>query len=866
MPWLTASTVLCPCASQGEDVTGVMVMSKRLFLGVPTVALLCLSLLLATPARTGTGIEPDLLTPEERAWIADHPVLRIAPDPGYEPIEFFSEKGVYSGIAADYLSLIRKRTGLRFQIVRLRNREEIFTALRTRKVDVLGAATKTPQRSHYLLFTRPYLQIPLVMIARSTPHVRLTPDHLAGKKVSVVTGHVAGDYVALGFPRIVPDQVPDVPTGLRNVSFGESDVLLENLLIATVHMEKEGIANLHVSGELGYYYMPAIACRSDWPILNRILEKGLAGISAAEREVIYKKWVPFESQVMLLSKSSRTRVLAVLGVLALIIATIIAWNRSLNRQVGRKTAELKRELAERRRVEEELLRARNELESRVEERTAELARTLDALRESEERYRRIIDTANEGIWVVDGDFRFTFVNGRMAEMLGYTLEEMLGKNFLSFVCDEDRAAQEREEQARRAGRTSRYERRFRRKDGETVWALVSVTPIMDSEENFQGSLAMCVDITRQKQAVEALCLTQFAVDRVNIQAQWMDSGGRLFYVNDAACASLGYSREELLSLSIPDIDPLCTPESFSDQWRELRERGSVLMETFHRAKGGRVYPVEVRSNYLVYEGKEYNCSFVTDISDRRQAEEALREAHDLLEDRVRERTAQLAELTEELSRAEERERRRIATELHDQVGQMLALSKIHLESLDPCLPADTSARLLDDVLDYICKSIEEIRSLTFQLSPPLLYEVGLGAALEGLCEELEDKYLIRTTFRDGTTQDRLTEDLRIALYRMARELMINVVKHAEASRMFVEVKGDPGTIEIVIEDDGIGFDVQKSPCRGTPDRSFGLFNVQQRVSHLGGTLHIRSEMGRGSRITLSVPLVDDTAPSSGRSQ
>jgi len=821
-----------------------------------------LSLFLLFLERGGMTLPTVPLTPEERAWLAEHPVIRIAPDPGYEPIEFFSGKGVYSGIAADYLSLVQKRTGIRFQVVRLRNREEIFTALRNREVDVLGAATKSPQRSRFLLFTSPYLEIPLVLVTRITEG-NMKPDQLKGKRVSVVSQHVSGDYLPLAFPQVAHEMVPDVRTGLRDVSFGKSDVLLESLFIASFLMEKEGITNLHVAGELGFYYMPAIACRGDWPILNSILEKGLASISASEREVIYKKWVPFESQVMLLSKTSRKNVLAFLGLIALVIASVIVWNRSLTRQVDKKTAELKKELAERGMVEQELLRAREELELRVDERTTELAQTLDALRESEERYRRIIDTANEGIWVVDGDFRFTFVNARMADMLGYGVDELLGKSFVSFVYDEDRAAHEREEETRRAGISSRYERRFRRKDGETLWALVSVTPIMDTEKHFLGSLAMCVDITRQKHAAEALCFTQFAVDRMHLQAQWMNSDGELIYVNDAACNALGYSREELLTMSIPDIDPTCYPHFFFEKWRELRENGSNLIETFHRSKDGRIYPVEVQSNHLVFDGKEFNCSFVTDISDRKQAENELRAARDELEARVGERTAQLTELTEELSRAEERERRRIATELHDQVGQMLALSKIHLNSLSQSLAPDTFAQLLGDVRDHISTSINEIRSLTFQLSPPLLYEVGLGAALEGLCEEIEDKYRIRATFRDMDTigdagkPELLPEGTRITLYQMARELMINVVKHARANRMAVAVKIDSGSIEIIIEDDGIGFDAEQAMCHADQNKSFGLFSIQHRITHLGGTLDIQSDIGRGSRATLSVPLRED---------
>jgi PAS domain S-box-containing protein len=706
----------------------------KCFWWIPALAVLFLLFF----ARHGSCRTFDPLTPEERSWLAEHPVIRVAPDPEYQPLEYFTENGVYQGITADYLSLIEKRLGIRFQVVRLRNREEIFHKLRNRQIDVIGAATKTPQRTSYLLFTRPYLEIPLVIITRKKPDRALAPDQLPGKRVSVVTEHVSGEFISLAFPMIVPDMVPDVRTGLRKVSFGSSDVLLENLLIATFLMEKEGITNLRVAGELGYSYRPAIASRSDWPELNRILEKGLAGISANEKEVIYKKWVPFESQVMLVSKRSRRALFAGFGLAILIILGIFGWNRSLTRLVNRKTAELNKELVERKRVEKELLHARDDLEQKVAERTSELAETLYSLRKSEEKYRCLIDTANEGICVLDQDFRFSFVNGSMADMLGYGAEELMGKSYATFLLAEELPEHEKEMEARRRGEPSRYERRFRSNNGGTVWGLISVTPLLDSECQFLGCFAMCVDIT-----------------------------------------------------------------------------------------------------------------------DRKQAEAALQAAHAELESRVRERTLQLTELTEELSRAEERERRRIATELHDQVGQMLALSKINLNSLSPSLPADRFTEMLGEVREHINQSIHEIRSLTFQLSPPLLYEVGLGAALEALCDEFDDKYPIHVYFRDDGKPESLSVETRVALYQMVRELMVNVVKHARAGKLLIEMSAVTGSLEISVEDDGVGFDSSQEMWYTHVKRSFGLFSIQHRINHLGGKFVIQSEIGRGSRAALMIPVPEN---------
>ena len=139
------------------------------------------------------------------------------------------------------------------------------------------------------------------------------------------------------------------------------------------------------------------------------------------------------------------------------------------------------------------------------------------------------------------------------------------------------------------------------------------------------------DITERKKATEVLKLTQFSVDQNADAAFWMGKDARFFYVNEAACVALGYSKDELLQMTVHDIDPLFPRESWEAHWKEIKERKRFSVESVHRAKDGREYPIELMINYLEFDGIEYNCAFARDITDRKQYEENLKHAKEAAE-------------------------------------------------------------------------------------------------------------------------------------------------------------------------------------------------------------------------------------------
>jgi signal transduction histidine kinase/CheY-like chemotaxis protein/ABC-type amino acid transport substrate-binding protein len=293
-----------------------------------------------------------IFTNTEKKWLAAHPEIRLAPDPKFLPIEFINENGQYIGITADFVALIEKKLGISLNIVRLKNWAEVLEKSKAREVDMWGAATPTPQRLEYMLFTEPFIELPAVILVRKNVEKALTLETLKGMNVAVVSGYGIHDHLVNNYPDLKLDVVPDISTGLKKVSFGMVDALIANIAISTYYIEKDGISNLRIAGETGYFYHWGFASRNDWPELNSILQKGIDLIEESERIAIYRKWVGPKILPSLKMKDVLIPVFIIFGVLT--ILGILVSNRLLKKQVQKRTGELQSELSRRIEIEKML--------------------------------------------------------------------------------------------------------------------------------------------------------------------------------------------------------------------------------------------------------------------------------------------------------------------------------------------------------------------------------------------------------------------------------------------------------------------------------------------------------------------------------
>jgi signal transduction histidine kinase len=236
------------------------------------------------------------------------------------------------------VDLIKNKLGINFKIIQFENWEEVLAKTKKRESDMWGAATPTPQRLEYMSFTKPFIELPAVIIVRKQVVSALALNDLKGMKVGVISGYGIHDHIVNNYPDLQLDPVENIKAGLNKVSFGMLDAMVVNIALASVYIEKGGLTNLRVAGESGFTYQWALAVRNDWPTFTRILDKALLQITPEERKAIYRKWVALDHDIWARIKNILIGIGAVLLIVGVI--TILYWNRSLKTQVQKRTEEI----------------------------------------------------------------------------------------------------------------------------------------------------------------------------------------------------------------------------------------------------------------------------------------------------------------------------------------------------------------------------------------------------------------------------------------------------------------------------------------------------------------------------------------------
>ena len=525
------------------------------------------------------------LTAEEQQWLKRHPVIKLAPDPDFKPIEFFDDKGEYRGASADIIRLLEQKLGIAITVVRLQNWDEVMMKFKSREVDLLGAMVRTPNRERFALFTDTLVTVPGGIFARSGSRTNLTLDDLKEKKVAVVSNYAAHDILKNRFPEIRLEVVPDVSTALAKTSLGMVDFYVENMANATFYAQEAGITNLQLAGKTDFDYRWGMGIRKDWPELQGILNKGLAAIDQQERSRALQKWIFVEDMHW---RPTRTFVIGVVAaLLGLLLIFAAYWNYALKKTVRSRTASLQDELRERKKVEQALKALSLQLEDRVRERTADLEREIaerikseQAVIASEQRFRELFENVADPVYIADMTGKIIAANDQACHELCYSPDELLSRN----ISDLDAVDDEEMVSARLRGfspsSSVTFESVHRRKDGTTFPAEVKVRLI--DFDNRPAVIGVARNISERKKAEEErIKLEQQLLHAQKLESLGVLAGGIAHDFNNILTSIIGNNELALMRLS---------PES-------------PALENLQRIEASAVRAADLARQMLAYSGK-----------------------------------------------------------------------------------------------------------------------------------------------------------------------------------------------------------------------------------------------------------------------
>ncbi len=468
----------------------------------------------------------------------------------------------------------------------------------------------------------------------------------------------------------------------------------------------------------------------------------------------------------------------------------------------------------------------------------EVKHAEEALRESESKLKSFIDSATEAFSLWDSDLNLVMNNELSMKLLksGTDKEALIGKNILELAPD-----------VKESGRYDKYLKVI--KTGKPLY-IDDIAPhprfgdkrfLLKAFKVGDGIGMIVSDITKSKRAEEALRIKDNAIATSINGIAITDLNGNVTYGNDALVRMWGHDDiGEVLGRHARTFWQ--DEDKVMEVIEGLRRKGHWIDEFVGKKKDGSLFNVEFVASVVKDEKGNPLCmmgSFI-DITERKQVEEQIQIYQ-----------KQLRTLMSKLSIIEEQERRRISEELHDNISQNLALSKIKLASLRESFP-DISEDL-KDAQELIEQTIKFTRSLTFELSPPVLYELGFISAVEWLAEQTQEKHGIMVEFVSNGIPAELNRETSVLLFKTVRELLLNIVKHAQTRKATISISSDKDNIVMNIEDRGIGFDTEKIKPYSVKNGSFGILSIRERIRYLGGTIEITSKQGQGTRVTIVVP-------------
>jgi PAS domain S-box-containing protein len=763
------------------------------------------------------------------------PVLFLGND-SLPPINFM-QGGKPAGIVVDLARAIAERMPSRVD-VRLTHWAEAQQLVLEDRADALLQINPSPERMRLYDFSDPLLTSEFAIFIPAGRMGIARKDELRGLRVGV---EEKGLPVLLlrQDPAIDVRAVSDIVQGFRMLATGDVDAVVADRWVGGYVLAENRIEGVRAVAEPIERSHSAIAVKRGNTSLLRQINAALADIrSDGTYDRIVESWRPkevvFKTREQLRRQAWLTAAIAAALVAALAIVAALVW-----------------EVRRRRRAE-------------------------SALRASERRLIGVLESMPDAFVSFDADMRYTYLNSNAERLQAERREELIGRDVRAVYQDAESyktiSQYERVIKEQKPVTSTSYHAGFDR------WVEIRAFPTPDGVSVFYK------DVSELVKTVETLRDSEerfrLMGDTIPYGAWMADAEGRNIYISPLFLELVGMTFEQVKEFGWTGKMPPEDVEPTMRRWMECVRTGQDWEgELRFPSPDGRCHTILSRGK-SVPDAQGRIKAWVginLDITERKQtendlrrSEEALRLANEQLEQRVRERTTELVQSLEELEKhrddlrklaselamAEERERKRIATVLHDEIAQTLAVVKMRIDMLKDMAVDEKSRKTVAEAKEFLVQVIKETRALMNDVGNPLLFDMGVGAACTALADRLMASYpvLIGCDIQDSF--NKLDPDVKVILYQVIRELLTNVVKHSGARNARVLIQSDNGRIRAEVRDDGSGFNPQTLGAP-TTEGGFGLFSIRERLEAFNGNLQIESAPGTGTVVTASLPAANE---------
>jgi len=483
-------------------------------------------------------------------------------------------------------------------------------------------------------------------------------------------------------------------------------------------------------------------------------------------------------------------------------------------------------------IKKDILRQKVKFFLALDKQKQEIIEQRNKLIDSEKRFFDIATNMADWIWEIDSLGKFVYVSEKVEETMGYKPYEIIGKTPFDLMTNDNakKIKSKFEKIINKAGTIKDLVNWNLTKEGKRVCFLTNGVPIFDIKNKIIGYRGVDKDITSKIKSEEELRFQAKLLQNVNDSIIYTDLEGIIQYVNEGTNYTFGYGRKDLIGNTLSLL--------FPEQYKDLSITELFVVIDFQpyesiwqgKNKKGKLIWLDVKINLMhSANGKPEGYIIVSkDISFRKKAEE---------------------EIIRSLITGENNERKRIASDLHDGLGQILSASSLNFNSLKKDIKQmnEKKQNEYDSGLSLLNKAIEEIRTIAYNLMPKTIEHFGLISAITSLLNSVKKNSDMKISFSENIGSKRLDQQLEINMYRITQEILNNAIKYSKAKKLSFQYRIDDNEFIFIYEDNGVGFNYNKEKTKGD-----GLKNITNRVTSMSGFISINSRISKGTSISIEI--------------